>query len=121
MSTFLKWEHKINRFEYHFSLRQEFLDFEPLPFTPSIGIKKTFLKEDKWNTEFNFSKTNRVPSLNDRFWVPGGNLNLKPESGFEIDNNNRVYLSSKLIFSIAFFYGQTINWIIWTHLEFQCL
>ncbi|MAP01950.1 MAG: hypothetical protein CMD01_03940, partial [Flavobacteriales bacterium] len=113
-STFLKWEHEFNRFEYHFSLRQELLGVDLLPITPSFGIKKTLLKDDKWNTEFNFSKTNRIPSLNDRFWMPGGNLNLLPENGFEIENNNRLYLTNKLILSYAFFYGQTTNWIMWT-------
>ena len=113
-SAFVKWEHEINRFEYHFSLRQEMLGPELLPFTPSFGIEQTFLKDDRWNTAFNISITNRIPSLNDRFWVPGGNTDLLPENGFEVEHNNRVYFSEKFIVSAALFYGQTLNWILWT-------
>ncbi|MFL2570558.1 MAG: hypothetical protein ACJ0QL_01610, partial [Parvicellaceae bacterium] len=112
-SAFLKWEHDLNAFSYHFSARQELIDFNSLPITPSIGVGKTLLKEDKWNTEINLSKTSRTPTLNDRFWIPGGNPSLLPERGFEIENNNRVYLLRNLFFSTAVFYGQTANWIIW--------
>lgn len=112
-SAFLKWEHDLNAFSYHFSARQELIDFNSLPITPSIGVGKTLLNEDKWNTEINLSKTSRTPTLNDRFWIPGGNPSLLPERGFEIENNNRVYLLRNLFFSTAVFYGQTANWIIW--------
>ena len=112
-SAFLKWEHNVKRIKYHFSVRQEILDYNFLVPTPSIGFKKTLLKDDKWNTEFNVSKTSRTPTLNDRFWIPGGNPALMPERGFEIENNNRLYLRSNLFFSTSVFYGQTANWIIW--------
>ena len=116
-SAFIKWEQKIKKVEYHVALRQELLDFIFLSPNPSLGVKKTFFKNEKWNTEINASKTSRIPTLNDRFWIPGGNPDLRPENGFEVENNNRVYLSKNLLLSSTFFYGQTSNWIIWLPLS----
>lgn len=112
-SLFVKWEQKINKTEYHLAVRQELLDFNFLSPNPSIGVKKSFFKNGKWNSEINASKTSRIPTLNDRFWVPGGDPNLLPENGFEIENNNRIYLSDNLMFSSSIFFGRTSNWIIW--------
>lgn len=112
-SLFVKWEQKINKIDYHLAVRQELLDFNFLSPNPSIGIKKSFFKNGKWNTQFNASKTSRIPTLNDRFWVPGGNPDLLPENGFEIENNNRIYISENLMFSSSIFFGRTSNWIIW--------
>jgi iron complex outermembrane receptor protein len=71
------------------------------------------IRSSEWNTEINATKTSRVPTLNDRFWAPGGNPELMPEIGFEVENNNRIYLLSNLLLSASVFYGQTSNWIIW--------
>ena len=109
-SAFVKWEHEINRLSITFHLPE--MGPELLPFTPLWNCN--FLKDDRWNTAFNVSITNRIPSLNDRFWVPGGNIDLLPENGFEVEHNNRVYFSEKFIVSAALFYGQTSNWILWT-------
>lgn len=46
-----------------------------------------------WNTnnyqlKINTSKNYRIPTFNDLYWQPGGNLNLKPEISYQFDINN---------------------------------
>lgn len=52
-------------------------------FLPQLGINRAFAKGRhlKWNAGRSF----RMPTLNDRFWQPGGNPNLKPENGFSTE------------------------------------
>ncbi|WP_190300452.1 TonB-dependent receptor plug domain-containing protein [Rufibacter hautae] len=57
--------------------------FNP-PLTPTVGANLQVL-EQGGNTlavKANVSRSYRVPTLNDRFWRPGGNPSLKPESGW---------------------------------------
>ena len=59
----------------------------------------------------------RYPTLNDRFWLPGGNPGLLPEQGMGYDlgadwqpvRNNRVSLAM----SAQIFYQNITNWIQW--------
>ncbi|NSW95626.1 MAG: TonB-dependent receptor, partial [Bacteroidales bacterium] len=51
----------------------------------SAGIQ---LKTDNKNASFlkaNFSRNSRIPSLNDMFWLPGGNPDLKNEYGTTLE------------------------------------
>lgn len=70
-------------------LRQEWVDNGFTPFLPSIGLEWNpgFLKERKGYTEkirplrlgINANRNFRLPSLNDLYWFPGGNPDLRPE------------------------------------------
>jgi len=112
-SGYLKWEHEIGRTVYHLAVREELIDFKTKPITPSLGLKRTFFKNEIWHSDINFSKTSRYPTLNDQFWMPGGNLELLPEIGFEIEWNNSMEISKHIKFSGSAFYGETKNWILW--------
>ncbi len=112
-SGYLKWEHEIGRIIYHLAIREELIDFNTKPITPSFGLKRTFFKNKPWHSDINISKTSRYPTLNDQFWMPGGNLELLPEIGFEIEWNNRIKISEYINFSGSVFYGETKNWILW--------
>ncbi len=57
--------------------------FNP-PLTPTLGANVRIL-EQNGNTltaKANVSRSYRVPTLNDRYWRPGGNQALKPESSW---------------------------------------
>ncbi len=66
--------------------RQEYVDngSEKIPFTYGVS--------GKWNISpwlklyLNGSRVYRVPTLNDLFWQPGGNPDLKPERGYSIES-----------------------------------
>jgi len=59
------------------NLRQNFTEGYHVPFTPSIAMEGRIWKFvfGRFNASGNF----RVPTFNERFWIPGGNENLKPE------------------------------------------
>ncbi len=88
------------------------------PLSPSLGSELSLMKNSKasliWSAQF--SRSFRVPTLNDRYWSPGGNLMLQPEQGWNA--------SSGLSYSAAFGhhvistsltgFGHWINdWILW--------
>lgn len=66
-----------------FNLRQDVnSDFKsPLLFSMDalIGITKLY------KVKINGSKNYRIPTFNDLFWQPGGNLDLVPESSYQFD------------------------------------
>ncbi|WP_210466590.1 TonB-dependent receptor plug domain-containing protein [Rufibacter roseolus] len=57
--------------------------FNP-PLTPTLGANLQILEQggNTITAKANVSRSYRVPTLNDRFWRPGGNPALKPESGW---------------------------------------
>ena len=62
------------------------------------------------------SKDFRIPTINDRFWSPGGVENLLPESGFsqeigaKLHKNTTQFTSS---FDATLFNRNIDNWILW--------
>ncbi len=54
-----------------------------------------------WSLKGNFSRNFRIPSLNDLYWVPGGNPNLRPERSVQweaglLGSSKRVTWESQL-------------------------
>lgn len=74
---------KQNNFEAQANLRAEIWNNQLLPLSPFASVK--------WGIGSGFSISAfggynyRVPSLNDRFWVPGGNPELNPENGWSYE------------------------------------
>ncbi len=61
-------------------VRLEVWDGELLPISPFLGLRYTFFRN--FNASVNGSYVYRTPTLNQLYWVPGGNINLKPENGY---------------------------------------
>lgn len=58
-----------------------------------------------------------MPTLNELYWQPGGNLNLKPEVGFTNEgelNCIKKFNTILISFSGAAFSRNINNWILWT-------
>ncbi|HFS67659.1 MAG TPA: TonB-dependent receptor [Flavobacteriia bacterium] len=60
----------------------------------------------------NFSTNYRLPTINDLYWDPGGNPNLKAENNhsFELGTN---YKYKKVVIDVAIFYTKSKNLIQW--------
>ncbi|WP_066835657.1 TonB-dependent receptor [Rufibacter ruber] len=72
--------------------------FNPPP-TPTLGANLQLLETDAHSLVFkaNLSRSYRMPTLNDRFWRPGGNPTLQPESGWGYEEGlQHQYKSKKL-------------------------
>lgn len=63
--------------------RQDFQSDYNIPFCPSLGLKWMPLKKLEIGTSV--SKNFRLPTLNDRYWVPGGNPDILPENSWNQD------------------------------------
>ncbi|MFO7977104.1 MAG: TonB-dependent receptor [Bacteroidales bacterium] len=105
------------------SLRQEWIRGMNIPMVPSVGISWKPLAS--FSLAANIGKNYRVPSLNDRYWIPGGNPDLLPESGWSQDLTATwhpratatereapagIYMEKT---SLTGFHRNIANWIIW--------
>jgi len=111
------------------NLRQDFTKGFQIPFCPSFGINVPL--SGSVTASFSVSRNFRVPTLNDRYWIPGGNPDLKPENSwnFEAGSTFKLKESKYYTSSIAInFYNLTIDnliqWIpanstIWSPVNIQ--
>lgn len=60
------------------NLRQDFSEDFKIPFCPSFHVEVPVSK--RISASFGVSRNFRVPTMNDRYWIPGGNPDLLPES-----------------------------------------
>ena len=107
----------IQRLRISINLRQlTYLDqFEPL--IPSLGADWDFWKSEKHSLSLKSSlaKGIKVPTLNDRFWEPGGNPDLLPEKSQqgEIGLAHQKSGDFSLENSLTYYRMNVDNWIIW--------
>ncbi|OFY34985.1 MAG: hypothetical protein A2W91_04145 [Bacteroidetes bacterium GWF2_38_335] len=97
-------------------VRQEMVSGKLAPFIPSAGFD--YKIDTSWNhrLKINIARNYRQPALNDLYWQPGGNINLKPEKGYclnlDISSEKK---KSKYSFGdeISLYYSEINDWIIW--------
>jgi vitamin B12 transporter len=104
----LKWKYNIN-------LRQDFVLNDAAPFTPSFGTEIVLVKNI--SARGGISRNFKAPTLNDLYWVPGGNPDLRNEYGWSEDigiiYNSSVNNRIKLKAEISAFSLQVNDWILW--------
>jgi vitamin B12 transporter len=119
--------HQISRFAFYENIswnknfynasvygRQELFNLKT--FVPTTGFAQTvtILKCIAW--KINAGTIYRYPTLNDLYWNPGGNINLKPESGYSAETSLQL---NKRIRDFSFLAGGTVftrnisNSIMW--------
>lgn len=96
--------------------RQEIIDGSFPLATPSFGVKYKILRHKDFTFKFNVARNFHAPTLNDLYWFPGGNANLKNETGYSSETG---FGWKKQIEKLAFetnltaFYTDIQNWIMW--------
>lgn len=96
------------------STRYETVKGESSPLTWSVGAQIRILQS--LYLRGNASRNYRLPSFNDLYWVPGGNPNLKPESGYGQELNlDYLYVKYGYLVSAkgAAFNNIVDDWILW--------
>lgn len=96
------------------SVRQEFVKQKNIPLVWSAGSEWLFLKH--FTLRGSINKIFRLPTLNDLYWIPGGNSKLLPESGYSEDAGLKgVFSFGKIQFSadLTVFNRNIENWITW--------
>ena len=106
----------LERFNVNFMVRQDLVDGKLSPTTPFLGWDYKILKEQELVLKGNIAKNHHLPSLNDLYWQPGGNPDLKPEDGFssEIGLEYETQWDDLYLYSeITTYYSDINNWIVW--------
>ncbi|RMG82995.1 MAG: TonB-dependent receptor, partial [Bacteroidetes bacterium] len=96
------------------SARQAFSGQNRRPFTPAAGW--TWTPAPAWAFRAHIARSFRLPSLNDLYWTPGGNPELRPEAGWseELGLTFRPFKKDGApAFSTTFFNRLIKNQIIW--------
>ncbi len=124
----LRWELLTDQLQFIASGRQSFTNHQAPPLAPSFGV--SWQPTTRILVRANAGKNYRLPTLNDKYWVPGGNPDLKPEQGWSQDLKisfsnqtiNPEYLPGQRQTESAFrineisltgFHRRVNEWIIW--------
>ncbi len=89
----------------------------------SAGFEFRTIREEEHFLKFNLSRNSKIPSLNDRFWNPGGNPDLKNEYaysyeiGYKLDH--QIAASLSLGTEVNFFNNFIRDMIQWRPGEFS--
>lgn len=98
------------------TLRNDIVDDKSVGLFPTATLtyRMPFVKGLSFNA--GYSHNYRNPTLNDLYWNPGGNENLKGENGKTVDLDiNYLYenLNFNLDFRTGFYYSKVKDWIQW--------
>lgn len=113
-------KYTFRQFESTLTFRQEI--FKGKYIRPQFGLVVSYAdKKNRFTTSLSYADKYRFPDLNDLYWQPGGNINLKPEQGFTTEYNFRLqskYYRSKyaVSFNSSVYYSFIKNNIVWTPL-----
>jgi len=98
-------------------LRQQVVDGRMIPVIPSAGLDYQLLKKEELYLKANISRNYRLPTLNDLYWSPGGNSNLKPEKGISwevgVDYSKSLLNTMNFESSVTAYRSLISNWISW--------
>lgn len=109
--------HKFTPFqqwEFALSGREEFVNGDAMPFSPTISAKYNI--KESMNLFGNFSRNYRIPNFNDLYWVGAGaegNADLKTETSLSAETG-AGYTYNKLSFKVVAFSNWVDDWIQWT-------
>jgi len=118
-----KWNNTPETFNLYVNARKEWQQGHNIPLVPSFGL--LYKLNSDLSIKGNIGKSFRMPTINDLYWIPGGNPNLLPESGWNQDvslsydnilrnqkSENALQLS-RIKLSVTGFHRKINNWIIW--------
>jgi iron complex outermembrane receptor protein len=100
-------------------LRDDLIDGTFSPIIPALGIE--YRPFNKINLAFsgNLARNYRYPTLNELYWFPYGNPNLKPERNYSVETGSTYNFVTKnsmlnLEASVAAYYSWIYDMITWT-------
>ena len=112
----VKWR-PIDRFGVSVVLREEMFGRDWTPPIPALFVDGVLSRKSNLTAKASISRNFRFPTLNDLYFLPGGNPNLKRESGwtydagvsFAVGKSDKYSLSG----SATWFDSHVNDWIIW--------
>ena len=115
-SVSAKWR-PIDRFGVSVVLREEMFGKEWTPIIPALFIDGVLSKRGNIVAKASVSRNFRFPTLNDLYFLPGGNPDLKKESGWTYDAGVAFAVGQDGLYSLSgsanWFESFVKDWIIW--------
>lgn len=104
------------------TLRNDIIDNKSAGFFPTATLtyRLPFVKGLTFNA--GYSHNHRNPTLNDLYWHPGGNENLKAENGKTIDIDINYFYENvnfNLDFRAGLYYSKVKDWIQWVPTNYR--
>lgn len=109
--------------DFSFNLRQQWVSGYLPPPTASVGARLPVWEirgrrgmRQSLDLRFTASTAYRVPTLNDRFWVPGGNDTLQPEFSWNAESGfayRYSYSGWRIEIRAGGYYSRAYHWIQW--------
>ena len=98
------------------TLRNDYVDWKSAGFFPTATLSYSFIYLKGLSLNAGYSHNYRNPSLNDLYWNPGGNPDLKPENGRTLDGNivfSRRFGGFSIESQVGTYYSEVKDWIQW--------
>ncbi|WP_176801317.1 TonB-dependent receptor plug domain-containing protein [Kriegella aquimaris] len=108
--TLLATHHATEQFRYGFSIRKDWVnDFEsPL----LLALNGSYKLSDFYLLKTSASKNFRLPTFNDLYWLGAGNLNLVPETSYQVELG-QLFKVGNASLELTAFYIDLENMIQW--------
>lgn len=97
-------------------VRSENYDRKIVPLIPSVGIEWQVFRNFPVILQGNVARNYHKPSLNDLYWLPGGNPELESEDGYTADISlagDHVFGAWNMKQELTGFVSKVENWIVW--------
>ena len=115
-SASVKWR-PIDRLGLSVVIREEMYGKEWAPIIPAFFVEGVLSKVGNVTAKASVSRNFRFPTLNDLYFLPGGNPDLRKESGWSYDAGVSFAVGKKGIYSLkgsaTWFDSYIHDWILW--------
>ena len=115
-SASIKWR-PIERLGFSAVIREELCGKEWTPIIPAFFVDGVLSKAGNITAKASISRNFRFPTLNDLYFLPGGNPNLRKESGWSYDAGVSFAVGKAGIYSLrgsaSWFDSYVHDWILW--------
>ena len=104
------------RLNLNLIVRQEWVEGERLPVMPYLGADLKITDRPGIFLRANISRNSRYPSVNELYWVPGGNPGLLSEEGISMETGlelKETFGSHALKAGLTVYRTDVRNWILW--------
>jgi len=112
LALFTWLHHRLtDKLNYNVSLRKEWASNYTIPLVFSLDAKMNWTAQH--TTKFNVSSNFKTPTLNDLYWKPGGNPDLKPEKNWTLELSYIWQPTDALVFNVNSYTTNSVDLIQW--------